>query len=457
MMRNCFRHAGPVLLLALVVSARAGDVLTWQTNRDLVSADIQSVELHRVLEGVAKLTGWRIYLESNTTQVVSAKFDDVSSGEALHFLLRGLNFALVPQTNAASRLYVFRTLRDNATELLRPKDLSGGKIEAKKIPNELIVRLKPGTSIDEIAKKLGAKVIGKIDGLNAYRLQFSDADAAGAAQAQLSSNSDVASVEANYQIDSPPPVQQLNGVTVPPLNLTLNPPGDSGRVLVGLVDTTVQSLGGDLDKFLTQTISVAGQANADPNVPTHGTSMFEDILRAASQASGGATSMQVVNVDVYGPNTTTSTFDVAAGIVAAVNAGANPINLSLGSPGDSQVLHDVIAQAAQKGITIFAAAGNDATSAPFYPAAYPEVISVTAGVNGQLAPYADYADYTKLVLPGSEPVVYNNSAYIVSGTSTSSALGSGIVGGTAAAKNVSVATAAAGLLNVPAYQFKPGR
>jgi Subtilase family len=462
-----------ILVLFSAVSLRAADVLTWHTNQDRVTADIQSVELRRVLEGIAKLTGWRVYLESNTTLNVSAKFKDLSSGDALHFLLHDLNYALVPQTNASPRLFVFRTVRANATELIHPAELAAGKnLDVKKIPNELIVRLKPGANIDDLARKLGAKVIGKIDGLNAYRLQFPDEAAASAALAQLNASPDVSGVESNYMVDAPPPVQRLDGVSVPPLNLTLNPPGDSGRVVVGLVDTAWQpQQGSDLDKFMLKTLSVAGDANPDPNTPTHARAMFEDILRGAAGASGGNSSMQVLSVDVYGPNPTTSTFDVAAGIVAAVNGttsvgngggsvplvGANVINLSLGSSADSQLLHDIIQQVTSKGVLVFASAGNTPTAQPVYPAAYPEVISVTAGVGGQLAPYANYAPYIKLELPGTTPVIFGGATFLVSGTSTSAALASGIVAGTATAKSVSISAAANALLNTPKFQFTPGK
>jgi hypothetical protein len=455
-----FQRVLIVLFLVTTLSLRAADTLTWHTNQDRVSADIQSAELRQVLEGIAKLTGWKVYLESNTTLNVSTKFKDVSSGDALHLLLHNLNYALVPQTNAPARLFVFRTVRANATELIRPADLaSGKKLEIKTVPNELIVRLKPGANIDDIARKLGAKVIGKIDGLNAYRLQFDDEASASAAQTQLASNPDVASVENNYVIDQPPPVAKLDMAGAPPpVQLKkLDPPGDTGRVIVGLVDSKWQAQGNDLDKFMYKTISVAGDANPDPGVPTHATSMFQDILRGAAGATGGSSSIQVLSVDAYGPNANTSTFDVAAGVVAAVNGGANIINLSLGSPADSQLLHDLIQQVTSKGIPVFAAAGNSATAQPYYPAAYPEVISVTAANNGQLAPYANYGSYIKLILPGSAVVYFNNNAYVVSGTSTSSALTSGLAAGAADSSHISTSAAANALLNTPKFQFTLGK
>ncbi len=447
-------------LLLATISLPAKDVLTWQTDRDRVTADIQATDLFRVLEGVAKVTGWNVFVESNLNANVSVKFTELSSGDALRRLLGDLNYAFVPQTNGHARLFVFRTVRANATLVVRPGDLAGARENlARKIPNELVVRLKPGANIDEIARRFGAKVLGKIDGLNAYRLQFADEAAADAARAQLSASPDVASVENNFVVDQPPLPQKLDLAGAPgPVSLKLDPPSSEAcRVIVGLIDTAVKPSGGVFDKFLLKSLSVAGDANFDPAAPTHGPSMLQNIVLGASSTSKGSSSMQVLSVDVYGPNETANTFNVAAGIAAAINNGANIINLSLGSPGDSQLLHDIIQQVKQKGIPVFAAAGNNASPQPFYPAAYPEVISVTAGRNGQLAPYANFADYIKLEVPGSAVVYFNNNAYVVNGTSTASALSSGLAAGAAAANCIGTGAAANGLLNTSALQFKPGQ
>ena len=134
---------------------------------------------------------------------VSAKFQGLPPGEALRLLLGDISFALVPETNGSPRLLVFRTTAQRATEFVRPA------AKAKLIPNELIVRLKPGAKIDDLARLLGAKVTGKIDSLNAYRLQFDDAAAAAAARQQLAANPEVASVGNNYSIDAPPSPSQI--------------------------------------------------------------------------------------------------------------------------------------------------------------------------------------------------------------------------------------------------------
>ena len=424
------RRAGlAAMWLALALSAvqlSAADSLRWQTNR--VSADIKSGDVYQLLERIAATTGWHIYVEPDLSHKVSAKFQDLPPAEALHMLLGPVNFALVPETNASPKLFVFRTTMKNATRLVRPAVPSDvGK--AKIIPNELIVRLKPGAKIDEIAKLLGAKVIGRIDSLNAYRLQFEDAAAAEAARAQLASNPDVTSVDSNFSLDRPAAPQLAGAVNPAPLSLQLKPPPADGRVIVGVVDTAMQPLCGDLNKFLLKSISVAGTAQLESGVPSHGTAMAETVLRSVQAMTKGSTAVQILPVDVYGPNASTSTFDVANGVVQAVNGGARIINLSLGSQGDSPFLHGVLQDVKKQNIPVFAAAGNEPVTTPFYPAAYPEVTAVTAIDQGKVADYANRGSFVSLGTPGTSIVCYDGANYFVVGTSASSAFASGIAAG----------------------------
>ena len=424
------RRAGlTAMWLALALSAvqlSAADSLRWQTNR--VSADIKSGDLYQLLERIAATTGWHIYVEPDLSHKVSAKFQDLPPAEALHMLLGPVNFALVPETNASPKLFVFRTTMKNATRLVRPAVPSDvGK--AKIIPNELIVRLKPGAKIDEIAKLLGAKVIGRIDSLNAYRLQFEDAAAAEAARTQLASNPDVTSVDSNFSLDRPAAPQLAGAVNPAPLSLQLKPPPADGRVIVGVVDTAMQPLCGDLNKFLLKSISVAGTAQLESGAPSHGTAMAETVLRSVQAMTKGSTAVQILPVDVYGPNASTSTFDVANGVVQAVNGGARIVNLSLGSQGDSPFLHSVLQDAKKQNITVFAAAGNEPVTTPFYPAAYPEVTAVTAIDQGKVADYANRGSFVSLGTPGTSIVCYDGANYFVVGTSASSAFASGIAAG----------------------------
>jgi hypothetical protein len=313
----------------------------------------------------------------------------------------------------------------NATKLVSAPETAPGK----PIPNELIVRLKPGANIDALARAVGAKVVGRIPELNAYRLRFDDEAAADAARTVIASNPDVAAVDHNYNLERPPDLQNGQGQLPPPVQLQLNPPPSNGRIIVGLIDTAVQPLGGNLDSFLLKQLSVAGQSVVDPESPSHGTSMAETMLRSLQAITKGSTSVQILPVDVYGPNQSTSTFSVAAGIVQAVNAGARVINLSLGSEGDSPFLHQVIQQVNQQNIPVFAAAGNEPTTLPYFPAAYPEVTAVTAMDHGQIAAYANRGSFVSLGAPGTSVIYFNGVPYYVTGTSSAAAFTSGVAAG----------------------------
>src|SRR5271170_4716530 len=240
-----------LLAFSLRASGAETNLLVWHKAGERVDADVRE-PIWPLLQSIARQTGWRIYVEPGISQIASAKFKDLPSGDALKMLLGDLNFALVPQTNSPARLYVFSSAAQNATRLVRAE-----KIQSRHVANELLVQLKPGADADALAKLLGAKITGRDAKLGIYRLQFTDAAAADAALGQLQNDPDVAEVDYNYYFDPPPPVQAISSAPQPPVSLTLNPPGDSGKIIVGLVDTSVQSLGDQLNQFLLKQISVA--------------------------------------------------------------------------------------------------------------------------------------------------------------------------------------------------------
>ncbi len=114
------------------------------------------------------------------------------------------------------------------------------------------------------------------------------------------------------------------------------------------------------------------------------------------------------------------------------NSGARIANLSFTGPADPLIEHE-IAAAYRKGLVLVAAAGNAGpASAPLYPAAYPEVIAVTA-TNGRQEVYsaANRGKYISVSARGVDVLVAHvqNGYGIESGTSFAAAKVSGIVAG----------------------------
>ena len=412
------------LWLVAAFPAAAEDSLRWDALRGRVDADIRGWELRQLLDSIAAQSGWEIFVQPDAKQPVSAKFKNHSPGEALKKLLTELNFTVITPTNSPPRLYVFRTKRDEATQKISPPVI---RKQSQALGNEVIALLKPGADAKKLASTVGGSIKGKISGFNAYRLAFDSESDAQAARSSLADLDQVLALDSNFAVNRPP-ISEVPAPAAPlPFSLrpTLGP--DGGMMIVAAIDTAMQRDGTQLANFLLTPISIAGEADPSKTQPTHGTSMAENILRSlAANQTATSTPVRILPVDVYGNSETTTTFDIANGISQAVKNGARIINLSLGGTGDSAILHAVIQNSAAQGVVFFAAAGNEPTTAPFYPAAYSEVTAVTAGErNGTLATYANRGTFVDVVAPGTSLVQFNNQGWIVTGTSASAAAATG--------------------------------
>src|SRR5690349_16475158 len=115
-----------VQLLALAMSywvavplLGASAPLVWDKQHKQVDAQIEGWDLPTLLGQLSKATGWQVFIEPGTEQTVSVRFKNLAVGEALKRMLGELNFALLPQTNAPPRLFVFRNSLQEATQLVR--------------------------------------------------------------------------------------------------------------------------------------------------------------------------------------------------------------------------------------------------------------------------------------------------------------------------------------------------
>jgi serine protease len=137
-------------------------------------------------------------------------------------------------------------------------------------------------------------------------------------------------------------------------------------------------------------------ASTDNGTGVAGVTWATGIMSLRALGAAGGTMFDLANAVKY-----------AAGLANSSGAlpaqAANVINMSLGSPGTSSTLQTACAQAKSAGVVLFAAAGNENSSAPSYPAAYSSVISVAAvDLNAQRAPYSNFGPTVDLAAPGGD-------------------------------------------------------
>lgn len=208
------------------------------------------------------------------------------------------------------------------------------------------------------------------------------------------------------------------------------------QVVVAVVDTGVDATHVDLRGRVASGGWDFVDNDGDPaDVNGHGTHVASIVAAAAGNGEGivGAaldTETSILPVRVLDAGGDGDTYTVAQGITYAADHGADIILLSLSSPVDSQVMHQAITHACQRGALILAAAGNGGRSiSNYFPAAYPEVLAISAGdAEGQLAWFSNYGPQVDLAAPGVGiwGAVPGGKYEQRSGTSAAAALAAGV-------------------------------
>ncbi len=119
------------------------------------------------------------------------------------------------------------------------------------------------------------------------------------------------------------------------------------------------------------------------------------------------------------------------GVDFAISSGADVISMSFGSTTSSLTWQYLINAAQLRQIVMVGAAGNDNTSTPFYPAAYPYVIAVGATDQNDVKSYfSNYGSWVDVMAPGSGIISTlprnSNTFGTMSGTSMAAPLVAGL-------------------------------
>ncbi|MFD2160079.1 S8 family serine peptidase [Rubritalea tangerina] len=251
------------------------------------------------------------------------------------------------------------------------------------------------------ATNRGLRIIGSSDRLRTLRVGFTDFS-------QLN-NIDNADVAPNFPvfIPSPPEVSAQDGAlgfganALAAIGITEDNSAWGSGVTVAVIDSGVQEHIA-LTEGVTRLV-LTDTASSDSSQLGHGTAVASIISGNHPLTQGVAPSADILSIQITDAQGSSNSFTLAEGILAAVDGGAQIINISMGSEGNSSVVAEAIAYAQDRGIVIVASSGNEGYSTPAYPAAYDGVISVGAiEANGEHLDFSNTGENLSLVAPGYE-------------------------------------------------------
>lgn len=170
------------------------------------------------------------------------------------------------------------------------------------------------------------------------------------------------------------------------------------------------------------------------SIEDHGTHVAGIIAATMDNGIGGSgvsPGVSLLPIDVFEDEESAYHSDIIDGIYAAVELGADIINMSLGGYNYSYLYDQAIQYAYSQGVVIIASAGNEAVLDISYPAGYMNVISVASTDSAnKRSNFSNYGFTVDISAPGS--YIYSTLAFNRYGYSSGTSMAAPVVSGVAA-------------------------
>ncbi|MCX7669305.1 MAG: S8 family serine peptidase, partial [Anaerolineae bacterium] len=201
----------------------------------------------------------------------------------------------------------------------------------------------------------------------------------------------------------------------------------SPSVIVAIIDSGVSPTHPELAGRLVPGWDYVNNDNDPSDDNGHGTHVA-GIVAAAMNGTGIvgiAPNVKLMPIKVLNAAKTGTWANISLAIRFAADYGAHVINLSLGGTAYSAALESAVQYATAKGVVVVAAAGNQGSSVPFYPAYFQDAIAVGAtDENDEYWTISNYGDWVDVTAPGAsiystwwDAATASNTYIFMSGTS----------------------------------------
>ncbi|PIP74737.1 MAG: peptidase S8 [Candidatus Levybacteria bacterium CG22_combo_CG10-13_8_21_14_all_35_11] len=338
-----------------------------------------------------------------------------------------------------------------------------------RVPGQILVKFKQGTSEQEIDKQINihrANIKRKIEKLNVLVLKIPEVSQ-DKIISTLSKNPNIEFIEPDYYAQAlftPNDTyfdrqwglenigQIINSVVGKiDADIDVSTAWDTTQngVKVAILDVGINENHPDLLGKVVNRQDFTNSASGTNDVYGHGTHVAGIVAATADNSIGIAgvcPGCLLLNGKVLDDSGSGAYSWIANGIIWAADNGAQVINLSLGGSASSTTLESAVNYAWSKGVVVVAAAGNSNNSSKTYPGAYLNVIAVAATDNqDKRAYFSSYGSkWVDVAAPGvyvfstwkdstsnanPQPECFEGTCYkYASGTSMSTPMVAGIAG-----------------------------
>lgn len=394
-------------LLVLSLWIGTGLAIELRLVQDRLTLKAQNTPLQAILQALAGM-GIAVKCDPAINPMVNADFQNQEIRGALEGILKPYANALIWETvrgpaGPILRLAEIQVFQPGRKDRLKPLQttrtiVAGSARGPFWVKGEILLRLTPGADsrrLRQLFGQIGATLIDANAALGAYRLRVPDDTDVAALCRQLSGSGLVAQAEPHFAFPLLPSYQSDGaagmGAVEPMASAVFGP-------AVAVFDTGANPSPG----VLSFNALDPSQTGADTH--GHGTRMallasgLASPLGAAPDTRGQTPVLAVKTMDDKG---FTSAFDLMRAIDFAEANGARVLSLSWGAATPSAFLEQALGRAAASGMVIVAAAGNEPSGQPVYPAAYPFVLGVGAlAPDGTRWDRSNFGDFVSVYAPG---------------------------------------------------------
>ncbi len=407
---------------------------------DKLSVHARNVPLLAILQQFQD-AGVRVRMDSRVNPSITAHFDNKDMYQALASLLADCDYGIVwsridGPAGPLKRISQIDVFKSGDRSHIQPLPGGDGLLKRQQEPiqdkpvmvvkDEVLIRLRRGTALaafQALLARIGGTAVDSLPALGIYRVRLTPGSNLADVLKQLAASPEVEGAEPSLVYKTPDPARSAGDAPAAARTSALRKPGQTAAVAV--LDTGLMAEAGLKDAVIA-TLDAFDPERPISDSQGHGTQM-------ALLASGAVTPLgmaeaadmvPVVSIKAFDDNGYASSFGLMRSMLFSLDQNARVISLSWGSETDSRFVGDAIDYVGSHGAIVVAAAGNEPTGSPVYPAARANVIAVSAFTpSGEPWPNSNYGSFVTLSAPAyaNLPVGYKGPPGSYAGTSIATA------------------------------------